>query len=69
MHSVAKFFASQQYYEKLNKSKSKLTDDIPEKPKDEDVIDASDENIEEARKSLLELLEEREGKKWNELNY
>ena len=55
------------YYEKLNKSKS--TDDIPEESKDEYLIDASDENIKEARKSLLELLEEREGKKWNELNY
>ena len=44
------------YYEKLNKSKS--NEDIPEKPKDEDLIDASDENIEEARDNLLKLLED-----------
>ena len=46
------------YYEKLNKSKS--NEDIPEKPKDEDLIDASDENIEEARDNLLKLLEDNE---------
>ena len=49
------------YYEKLNKSKS--TDDMPEGPKDEDLFDNSDENIEEARKSLLELIEEDDRKK------
>ena len=49
------------YYEKLNKSK--LNDDIQEKPKDEGVIDVSDENIKEARDSLLELIEDDERKK------
>ena len=46
------------YYEKLNKSKSKLTDNIPEKPKDEDIVDFSKENYDEARDNLLKLLEE-----------
>ena len=45
------------YYEKLNKSKS--NDDMPEEPKDEDIFDNSAENIEEARDSLLKLLEEK----------
>ncbi len=49
------------YYEKLNKSKS--TDSIPEKPKGEDVIDASDQNIKEASDNLLKLIEENERKK------
>ena len=54
------------YYEKLNKSK--LNDDIQEKPKDEGVIDVSDENIKEARDSLLEFLEEDKMKHRLQLN-
>ena len=50
------------YYEKLNKSKSKLTDDIPEKPKDKDVFDTSNESYDEAMDNLLKLLEEGERK-------
>ena len=48
------------YYEKLNKSKSKLTDDIPKEPKDEDIIDFSKESHDEARDNLLKLLEKNE---------
>ena len=48
------------YYEKLNKSKS--TDDMPEETKYEDIWDTSDENIKEASKSLLEILEDNEKK-------
>ncbi|MCT7444115.1 hypothetical protein, partial [Aliarcobacter cryaerophilus] len=44
------------YYEKLNKSKS--TDDILEKPKDEDIIDFSKESYDEARFTLLKLLDD-----------
>ena len=54
------------YYEKLNKSKS--TDSIPEKPKDEDVIDISDKNLKEAGDSLLEFLEEDKMKHRLQLN-
>ena len=56
------------YYEKLNKSKSKLKDDIPEKPKDEDIVDFSKENYDEAMDNLLKLLEESEQKQRVELN-
>jgi hypothetical protein len=48
------------YYEKLNKSKS--TDSIPEKPKDEDMVDFSNESYEEAMDNLLKLLEDNEKK-------
>ncbi len=51
------------YYEKLYKSKSKLTDDIQEKPKDEDVIDFSKESHDEARESLLKIIKDNEMKK------
>ena len=57
-YSEQEIHAINLYYEKLNKSKS--TDNSPKESKDEDVIDTSDENIEEARESLLELLEENE---------
>ena len=52
------------YYEKLNKSKSKSkpTDNIPEKPKDEDIVDFSKENYDEAKDNLLKLLEDNEKK-------
>ena len=56
------------YYEKLNKSKSKVKDDIPEKPKDEDIVDFSKENYDEAMDNLLKLLEESEQKQRVELN-
>ncbi|MFY9085017.1 hypothetical protein [Aliarcobacter cryaerophilus] len=46
------------YYEKLNKSKSK----------DEDIIDTSDENLDEARNSLLKLLEENDRKQYLDFN-
>ena len=60
-YSEQEIHAINLYYEKLNKSK--LNDDIQEKPKDEGVIDVSDENIKEARDSLLEFLEDDERKK------
>ena len=56
------------YYEKLNKSKSKLTDNIPEGPKDQDVFDTSKENIEEASNNLLKLLEDHKLKQLIALN-
>ncbi|MCT7533296.1 hypothetical protein N5U22_07725, partial [Aliarcobacter cryaerophilus] len=46
------------YYEKLNKSKSKLIDNIPKESKDEDVIDFSKESHDEAMANLLKLLED-----------
>ena len=50
------------YYEKLNKSKS--TDDILEKPKDdEEIFDTSDESYDEARESLLKIIKDNEMKK------
>lgn len=48
------------YYEKLNKSKS--IDYIPEESKDEDVLDFSKESLDEARDSLLKVIEEGEPK-------
>ncbi len=56
------------YYEKLNKSKSKLTDNIPEEPKDEDIVDFSKESYEEAKNNLLKLIEEGEMKQGLELD-
>ena len=50
----------------LNKSKS--TDNIPKKSKDEDVIDISDKNLKEAGDSLLEFLEEDKMKHRLQLN-
>ena len=54
------------YYEKLNKSKS--IDNISELTKDEDVIDISDKNLNEAGDSLLEFLEEDKMKHRLQLN-
>ncbi|XQC04789.1 hypothetical protein ACOAJ8_07050 [Arcobacter cryaerophilus gv. pseudocryaerophilus] len=48
------------YYEKLNKSKS--TEDIPEKTKDQGVIDCSDENLKEASDNLLKIIKDNEMK-------
>ena len=56
------------YYEKLNKSKSKLTDDIPKEPKDEDIIDFSDENLKEASDNLLKIIKDNEVKKFLDLD-
>ena len=49
-------------------NKSKSTDSIPEKPKDEDVIDISDKNLKEAEDSLLELIKNNEVKQFVDLN-
>ena len=54
------------YYEKLNKSKA--TDNITEEPKDEGLIDCSDENLKEAGDNLLEFLEEDKMKHRLQLN-
>lgn len=54
------------YYEKLNKSKS--TDDILEKPKDEEIFDTSKESYEEAMDNLLKLIEDNERKKGLDLD-
>lgn len=51
---------------KLNKSKS--TEDIPEKTKDQGVIDCSDDKVLEARNSLIELIKEGERKHSEDLN-